>query len=105
MELGASYSFRSLGRGPLGEALVLTTDGSLQVTDPETGTVERRTAVAGPWREPLDWQEPRPALHVGETAAYVTEPATRKVHRVDLVGGTVVSSFELPHIPDEIEGT
>lgn len=34
VELGASYTFRSLGRGPNGEALVLGTDGQLHVIDP-----------------------------------------------------------------------
>lgn len=38
-ELGTSYSFRSLGRGPGGEALVLGTDGALHVVDLGSGTV------------------------------------------------------------------
>lgn len=31
VDLGTSYSFRSLGRGPAGDALVLGTDGALHV--------------------------------------------------------------------------
>src|SRR5699024_1008538 len=37
VDLGAEYWFRSLDRGPDGEALVLTTDGELNILDPETG--------------------------------------------------------------------
>ncbi|MGO3023833.1 MAG: hypothetical protein ACTIIH_11410 [Brevibacterium sp.] len=37
--LGASYSFRSLGRGPEGEGVVLTTDGTLKIIDPATASV------------------------------------------------------------------
>jgi len=37
VDLGTSYTFRSLGRGPHGEALVLGTDGAIHVIDPNTG--------------------------------------------------------------------
>jgi hypothetical protein len=44
VDLGVSYTFRSLARGPQGEALVLGTDGQIHVIDP----------VTGPHREPAD---------------------------------------------------
>ncbi|MEU2051304.1 zinc metallochaperone AztD, partial [Streptomyces albidoflavus] len=61
VDLGTSYTFRSLARGPHGEALVLGTDGKIHVIDPETGKVERKISVLDAWQEPLDWQQPRPA--------------------------------------------
>ncbi len=76
MDLGTSYSFRSLGRGPHGEALVLGTDGALHVIDPTTA-VSKKHPGAGPWEEPLDWQQPRPTLFVNGHTAYVTDPARR----------------------------
>ncbi|MEU4689223.1 zinc metallochaperone AztD [Actinoplanes sp. NPDC023714] len=104
MPSGVSYSFRSLGRGPKGEALILGTDGKLHVTDPATGTLTASWPVVGAWTEPLDWQQPRPALFVRGGDAYVTEPATKEVHRVDLATGTVTGSVTLDAIPNEISG-
>lgn len=49
VDLGTSYSFRSLARGPHGEALVLGTNGVLHVIDPETGKVEKKTDAVGNW--------------------------------------------------------
>ncbi|BBH69723.1 hypothetical protein ACTI_64080 [Actinoplanes sp. OR16] len=105
MPSGVSYSFRSLGRGPKGEALILGTDGKLHVTDPATGKLTSSWPVVGAWTEPLDWQQPRPALFVRGSDAYVTEPATKKVHQVDLGTGKVTGSVTLDVIPNEISGT
>ena len=102
VDLGTSYSFRSLGRGPEGEALVLGTDGAIHVIDPETGDRMDAIDVVGRWREPLDWQQPRPALHVVGATAYVTDPDHDRVHVVDLDRGRVTSSLDLPHTPNEI---
>lgn len=102
VDLGTSYSFRSLGRGPDGEAIVLGTDGALHVLDPETGRGVTTIEVVGRWREPMDWQQPRPALHVVDGTAYVTDPRHDQVHVVDLARGRVTSTLELPHTPDEI---
>ena len=104
VELGASYSFRSLGRGPAGEALVLGTDGGLRVIDPETGAVTRTIPVVAPWTESETWQDPRPTLFVQGSTAYVTEPASQRLHAVDLASGEVVKSAELPAVPNEITG-
>ncbi|GAB2633102.1 zinc metallochaperone AztD [Prescottella soli] len=104
VDLGTSYTFRSLGRGPFGEALVLGTDGALHVIDPATGAVARRVPVIAPWTEPEKWQSPRPALFVQGFTAYVTDPATNRIHAVDVEKGEVTATAELPHTPDEITG-
>jgi DNA-binding beta-propeller fold protein YncE len=102
VDLGTSYSFRSLGRGPEGEALVLGTDGAIHVLDPGTGERVDTIEVVDRWREPLDWQQPRPALHVVGSTAYVTDPRRDRVHVVDLDRARVTKALDLPHTPNEI---
>lgn len=102
VSLGTSYSFRSLARGPAGEALVLGTDGAIHVIDPQAGEVVDHIEVVAEWSEPADWQEARPALRVVGSKAYVTEPASSRIHVVDLTSGEVVRSAELPHVPNEL---
>ena len=103
VNLGTSYTFRSLGRGPAGEAVVLGTDGALHVLDADTGEVVSRTAVLDPWEEPADWQAPRPALHVLGSTAYVTDPAGSRILAVDLISGQVFGSAALDKVPNEID--
>ncbi|WP_026556498.1 zinc metallochaperone AztD [Arthrobacter sp. 35W] len=102
VELGTSYTFRSLARGPEGDVLVLGTDGAIHVIDPDTAAVAATIPVIGTWTEPLDWQQPRPAITVNGSTAYVTEPATRTIHAVDLATGKVLSSAPLPQVPNEL---
>ncbi|MFF2318050.1 zinc metallochaperone AztD [Arthrobacter sp. NPDC058097] len=104
VDLGTSYSFRSLGRGPAGEVLVLGADGALHVLNPLTGATVSTVPVVPAWQEPEAWQDPRPTLYVQGSTAYVTEPATRKLHAVDLKAGKVVRTASLPHTPDELTG-
>ncbi|MBF6160742.1 hypothetical protein IU491_17605 [Nocardia cyriacigeorgica] len=104
VDLGTSYTFRSLARGPQGEALVLGTDGKIHVIDPVAGTVTTTIPVLDPWQEPLEWQQPRPAIFVRDGIAYVTDTATNPVHRVDLATGTVTASASLPETPNELSG-
>ncbi|MEV0245569.1 zinc metallochaperone AztD [Nocardia sp. NPDC050712] len=104
VDLGTSYTFRSLGRGPAGEALVLGTDGKLHVIDPVAGTVTKSIPVLDSWSEPLKWQQARPALFVRGGTAYVSDPGTKRVHRIDLAAGAVVASVTLPSAPNEISG-
>lgn len=104
VELGASYSFRSLGRGPAGEALVLGTDGALRTIDPLTGEITSTTPVVEAWQESVTWQDPRPTLFVQGATAFVTEPASRRIHAVDLASGKVTKSAELSHVPNELTG-
>lgn len=102
VDLGVSYTFRSLTRGPEGEALVLGTDGALRVIDPAKGKVTATIPVTDEWSEPVEWQQPRPAVSAQGSVAYVTDPATKSVHIVSLATRAVVSTVELPHVPNEI---
>ncbi|MGW0140216.1 zinc metallochaperone AztD [Streptomyces calvus] len=104
VDLGTSYSFRSLGRGPHGEALVLGTNGVLHVIDPESGTIEKKIPVVGKWQEPLDWQQPRPTLFVRDHTAYVSEPGKRMLHAVDIESGEKLKSVTLPKSTNELSG-
>lgn len=99
-----SYSFRSLARGPRAEALILGTDGMLHVFDPVTGEPVKAIRVAEAWTEPDDWQDPRPTVFTREDAVYVTDPATRQIHLVDLQAGTVEVSATLEQAPNELSG-
>ncbi|GGV63733.1 hypothetical protein GCM10010277_70030 [Streptomyces longisporoflavus] len=105
VDLGTSYSFRSLARGPHGEALVLGTNGVLHVIDPETGKVDRKIEAVGDWTEPLDWQQPRPTLFVRDHTAYVSEPGKRQLHAFDLDSGKKLKSVKLPKSTNELSGT
>lgn len=102
VDLGVSYTFRSLARGPHGEALVLGTDGAIHVIDPATAQVTAAIPVIGEWTEPLDWQQPRPTLVVDGDTAYVTDPAASELHAVDLAEGAVTATATLPEIPNEL---
>lgn len=102
VNLGTSYTFRSLGRGAAGEGVVLGTDGALHVIDPVSGTVVSRIQVIDPWEEPADWQQPRPALHIADGTAYVTDPVGSRVLAVDLGSGEVVRTAALAAVPNEI---
>ncbi|WP_229874420.1 zinc metallochaperone AztD [Amycolatopsis deserti] len=104
VDIGTSYTFRSLARGPRGEALVLGTDGGIRVIDPATAQVTRTIPVTAAWEEPLEWQQPRPAIFVRGADVYVTDPATRQVHLVDLGTGQKRTSVTLAHEPNELSG-
>ncbi|WP_017559016.1 zinc metallochaperone AztD [Nocardiopsis baichengensis] len=104
VDLGTSYSFRSLGRGPDGEGLILGTDGALHVIDPESAEVTDSHPVIGEWSEPLEWQEPRPTLFVRGGTAYVTDPGEKRLYAVDIASGEVQEETELPEASNEITG-
>ncbi|WP_258341725.1 zinc metallochaperone AztD [Saccharopolyspora gregorii] len=104
VDLGTSYTFRSLARGPQGEALVLGTDGGLRVIDPAAGRVVRTIPVTGSWQEPLEWQQPRPALFVRGGTAYVSDPGEKVIHAIDLATGEKTATGQLPAAPNELSG-
>ncbi|WP_414122690.1 zinc metallochaperone AztD [Corynebacterium nuruki] len=104
VDIDTSYSFRSLGRGPAGEALILGTDGKLHVFDPSSGEETAAWDVVGEWEEPIEWQEARPTLFVQGDRAYVSEPSSKKLHIVDLSNGKILKSAELPEAPNELTG-
>ncbi|SDY89035.1 hypothetical protein SAMN05216215_103826 [Saccharopolyspora shandongensis] len=104
VDIGTSYTFRSLARGPRGEALVLGTDGAIHQIDPATAQVTRTIPVLAPWQEPLEWQQPRPAIFVRGGTAYITDPAGKKIHAIDLASGNALATGDLPAIPNELSG-
>ena len=104
VDLPSSYTFRSLGRGPDGEALVLGTDGALHVIDPATAEITDSIELMDAWEEPVEWQDARPALFVRGGTAYVTDTATDQVHAVDLASGEVTASVTLDATPNELSG-
>jgi hypothetical protein len=104
VDLGASYTFRSLARGPRGEGLVIGTDGRIHVTDPVKAEVTRTIPVTGSRQEPLEWQQPGPAIFVKGGTAYVTDPGKRQLHRIDLAEGKVTATASLPQQPNELSG-
>lgn len=101
---GVSYWFRSLGRGPQAEALILGTDGKLHVFDPVTGDLVKSIQVTDAWTEPDDWQQPGPAVFGREGSVYVSDPAAKQIHLVDLAAGTVTESVTLEQTPNELSG-
>jgi hypothetical protein len=104
VDLPSSYTFRSLARGEDGEALVLGTDGQIHVIDPESKKLDRSIPVIDEWEEPIEWQTARPAIFMLDGSAYVTDPATRSIHAVDIETGEVWLTKELEVEPNEING-
>lgn len=102
VELGQTYWFRSLARGPHGEGLVLTADGKVAVIDPETGKVTKRIDAIKPWEEKKDWQEAGPAIKVAGEKAYVTDAENKSLVVIDLHEGKVDKTIKLPHTPVEL---
>lgn len=81
---------------------MLGTDGQLHVIDPVQARVVRSIPVVGQWEEPLEWQQPRPALFVRGSTAYVTDPAKREIHAIDIASGQMTATGALPQEPNEI---
>lgn len=102
VELGSSYWFRSLARGPKGEGLVLTYDGKVNVIDVTTGTVTKKIDAIEAWTENKDWQKPGPAIKVAGERAYVTDAKNKKLVVIDLTAGKVVKTIDLGQIPVEM---
>ena len=102
--LQASYSFRSLDRGPGGEAVVLGTDGALHVFDPVSARRIAHFPAIGAWTEPRQWQAPMPNLHVQDGVAYVSDPATQRVVAIGLADGAVVAEATVGRPTIELTG-
>ncbi|UZX03152.1 hypothetical protein F8G81_11490 [Arthrobacter sp. CDRTa11] len=99
---GVEYTWRDVARGPNEEILLLGTDGSLHTLDPVTGETTSSLPVIDAWKGPAEWQDPHPALTVLGGTAYVTDPAKKALHAIDLATGKVTTSKELPGTPNEI---
>lgn len=102
VELGSSYWFRSLARGPLGEALVLTTDGKVNVIDPDTGEVTKKIDAISEWTENEDWQLPGPILKAADGYAYVTDANKKELVVIDLLKGEEINRVSLDYQPNEM---
>ncbi|MFC7400943.1 hypothetical protein [Citricoccus sp. GCM10030269] len=102
VDLGSSYWFRSLARGPEGEALVLTYDGELNVIDEETGEITAEIPAIEPWEEKDEWQQPGPILKAADNMAYVTDAENQKLVTIDLEAGEVVDEIDLSVTPVEM---
>ena len=105
VDLGSPYWFRSLDRGPNGEALVLAYDGELNILDPESGKVLHEVPVAAEWSEPDEWQQPGPMMAVADGTAFVVDPASKKLTMVDVASGKTYRELELTVVPHEIQVT
>jgi hypothetical protein len=99
---GVEYTFRDVARGPNDEVLIIASDGALHSMDPGTGEITTSTPVVDAWEGPVEWQDPHPAIKVVGSTAYITDPAAKKLHAVDIATGEITSSDELPGIPNEI---
>ncbi|ASK65751.1 hypothetical protein CFK39_07765 [Brachybacterium avium] len=105
VDLGSAYWFRFLDRGPDGEALVLTTDGELNILDPETGEMLHEVPVTEEWTEPEQWQQAAPMMAVADGTAFVVDPQARTLSMVDVASGEIYRELELPVVPHEIQVT
>lgn len=105
VDLGSPYWFRSLDRGPDGEALVLTYDGELNILEPESGEILHEVPVTGEWEEGENWQEAGPMLSVADGTAFVVDPEAKKLSMVDVASGEVYRELDLPVVPHEIQVT
>ncbi|WP_194410700.1 zinc metallochaperone AztD [Microbacterium cremeum] len=99
---GVEYTFRDIARGPEDLGYILSADGSIHVFDPESRELVDAFPIVEPWESPVEWQDAHPAIVVVGDIAYVTEPASDKVHAVDLTTGEVVASATLEVTPNEI---
>jgi hypothetical protein len=104
VDLPSSYTFRSLARGDDGEALVLGTDGQVHVIDPGSAKLTKSIPVIDEWEEPIEWQDPRPAILALDGSVYVTDPATDSIHAIDVETGEVWKSADLGVTPNELNG-
>ena len=102
VDLDASYWFRSLARGPLGEALVLTTDGKLNIIDPESGEITSQIDAISKWKENEEWQQPGPILQAADGYAFITDAQKKQLVVIDLLQEKEVNRFDLDIEPTEM---
>ncbi|MCR2053003.1 hypothetical protein NSA19_09150 [Actinomyces bowdenii] len=98
---GVEYTWRGVRRDGQGNAWVLGTDGALHKVDVAGRSVTDSIPVIGAWSAPEKWQEAHPALQIEGEMAWVTEPATKTVHKVDLTSGEVTKA-EVGVAPSEV---
>lgn len=101
MPEGVQYTWRGVGRDAQGDAWVLGTDGSLHHVDVTGRAITDSIPVVAAWEGPVEWQDPHPALVVDGDTAWVSEPAAKKIHKVDLASGQIVSA-DVDVAPNEV---
>lgn len=101
VDLPTSYSFRSLARGPKGEAVLLGTDGRLYLYHQDTAELIASHPVIEPWQEPTRWQDAMPAVEVLGDTAYISDPARNRIHAVALYSGHELASADVGVRPVE----
>lgn len=96
------YTYRDVVRGPDEHAYILSTDGAIHVLDPSSGKIVNKMPVISAWEGPADWQEAHPTITASGEIAYVTDPAARAIHAVNLSTGETLASVTLTGVPNEI---
>jgi hypothetical protein len=99
---GAEYTWRDVARGPEDLAYIIGSDGAIHVLDPETREFTESFPVIEAWEGPLEWQQPHPAIVIMGDIGYVTEPATKSIHAVDLTTGEILATGDLDVTPNEL---
>lgn len=89
---GVEYTWRGVRRDEQDNAWVLGTDGALHKVDVAGKAVTDSIPVIGAWTAPTQWQDAHPALVIEGGTAWVTEPASMSVHKVDLISGDVTTA-------------
>lgn len=89
---GVEYTWRGVRRDEQDNAWVLGTDGALHKVDVAGKAVTDSIPVIGAWTAPTQWQDAHPALVIDGSTAWVTEPASMSVHKVDLASGDVTTA-------------
>lgn len=99
------YTWRDVIRGADDLAYILSTDGAVHVLNPETGELVNAFPVIDAWEGPTDWQLPHPALIANGDTAFVTDPAAKAIHSIDLRTGNILATGHLDHVPNEFAVT
>lgn len=91
MPSGVEYTWRGIRRDGDDNAWVLGTDGALHKLDVASGSFTDSIPVIAAWEPPAKWQDAHPALQISGSTAWVTEPSTNSVYKVDLTNGEKTS--------------
>lgn len=103
VNLQAGYGSQSLGRGPNGEALVLTADGKLQVIDQNNGAILRQIPVISPWQpSPINTQ-PNAIFKAHGSWGYITDPVRKELVVMDLTSFEETKRLHLTQVPLALE--
>lgn len=99
---GVSYTFRGVTRVDSGDAVLIGSDGKLHVIDPATGAITASHDAIDAWEGPSEWQQPHPAIAALGDIVYVTDAANSTIVALDANTGEVLTTAELPEVPNEI---